>query len=292
MTSGGLLRVSRRCALFVIVPATLACGVLPGRAAPPDSRFFVKDTPLHVNTDGAPSSYHPEDPRGKTKAMNTVLNAIVVRKNGAKLSGTAALTVFEQWRDGGWKVPSGCKITWRNVFDGTTKPHLNESGPYQGYFVSKTALTNGMKARPDGTFPPENFLDLSSIPALVIPVSGVPGIKVGDLVVGIRNDKTTGKTFHCYGLVGDAGPALREASVAFNMALLGRTKKPTTYHDTLSLDIGSKVRVVIIRGTASYKLERPYSAANVAARVEKWRAEKGFASDAAFLAALADLSSN
>ena len=225
--------------------------------------------------------------------MNTVLNAIVVRKNGVKLTGSAAITVFEQWRDGGWTVPAGCKITWRNVFDGTTKPHVNEAGPYQGYFVSKTALTNGMKAKPDGTFPPENFLDLSSIPALVVPVSGVPGTRLGDLVVGIRKDKTTGKIIHsCYGLVGDAGPALREASVAFNMALLGRTEKPTTYHDTLSLDIGSKVRVVIIRGTASYKLERPYTAANVTSRVQKWRAEKGFANDDAFLAALASLPSN
>src|SRR5438445_1616353 len=49
-----------------------------------DQRSIILfQTDLRVNTDGSPLSYHPQDPRGKDKALNNICNAIVVKKQAS-----------------------------------------------------------------------------------------------------------------------------------------------------------------------------------------------------------------
>ena len=78
-------------------------------------------TRLRVNTDGSPLSYHPEDPRGRSKALNNICNAIVVRRVGSsgnlcRGSFGEAIAVFEKFRDSKYQtVPDGFQITWANV---------------------------------------------------------------------------------------------------------------------------------------------------------------------------------
>ena len=61
-------------------------------------------TNLRVNTDGSPLSYHPQDLRGKDKALNNICNAIAVRRVGSKTNlcfteFATAIRVVEQFRD-------------------------------------------------------------------------------------------------------------------------------------------------------------------------------------------------
>ena len=117
--------------------------------------IILFQTTLRVNTDGSPLSYHPQDPRGRDKALNNICNAIVVKKVGSdvnlcRTSFGAAIGVFEKFRDANYQtVPDGFRITWANVL-ATTKsqgrhiPCVFASGAFQGYFGSLTALTNGL----------------------------------------------------------------------------------------------------------------------------------------------------
>src|ERR1043165_1346794 len=45
-----------------------------------ERKIILFQTNLRVNTDGSPLSYHPQDPRGQTKALNNICNGIAVRK--------------------------------------------------------------------------------------------------------------------------------------------------------------------------------------------------------------------
>ncbi|HSD47681.1 MAG TPA: hypothetical protein VLB87_13730, partial [Pyrinomonadaceae bacterium] len=47
-----------------------------------ERNIILFQTNLRVNTDGSPLSYHPQDPRGRTKALNNVCNGIAVRRVG------------------------------------------------------------------------------------------------------------------------------------------------------------------------------------------------------------------
>ena len=70
-----------------------------------DKEVILFQTNLRVNTDGSPLSYHPQDPRGKDKALNNICNAIVVNKNGSSKTNlcltnfSEAISVFEKFRD-------------------------------------------------------------------------------------------------------------------------------------------------------------------------------------------------
>src|SRR6186713_2660976 len=56
-----------------------------GAAGGPEARKIILfQTNLRVNTDGAPLSYHTQDPRGRTLAINTVCNGFAVRRVGSR----------------------------------------------------------------------------------------------------------------------------------------------------------------------------------------------------------------
>lgn len=262
-----------------------------GKGLSTSSNFAMFVAPLAVNTDGAPTSYHPRDFLGTSLAINRIDNGIAIRRGGG-LTVPQKIEIFEQWRDSGWVVPAGASINWRNVIapDAAGKPCVFSSGPHQGYFGSLTALRNGLSGAAAGECLAADQLDQRFVPAIVLrgdanPLRGF-GARTGDLVLAIN--PATGKAVAA--VIGDTGDGNRigEGSVALNMALLGTTRQPTTYADALGLDTGrADMAVAVLPGTLAYKRERPYSAENIAERVEAWSSEKGYGSTAGLARAVA-----
>ena len=253
-------------------------------------------TRLRVNTDGSPLSYHPEDLRGRDKALNNICNAIVVRKTGsnANLCFTAfsqAIGVFEQFRDAKYqKVPDGFEITWANVLAtrkdaGREVPCVFTSGPFQGYFGSLTALKNGLTAG-KGECDTNDQVNPMDVPGVVL-VGGTSavrdfGARVGDLVVAFHP-----KTLRAsVAVINDTGPRdnLGEGSVRLNMNLLGVTEQPRNKADTFKLSIEApEVLVAIIPGSRSFQPARPFTMSNLEMRVNAWQKDAGFADSQQFV---------
>jgi hypothetical protein len=244
-------------------------------------QFAVYKAPLAVNTDGAPTSYHPDDFLGRQFAINRIDNGIAISKPGQRLTTAEKRAVFEQWRNAGWVVPSGYRISWSNVIadDGHGKPCVFQGEP-AGYFGSLTALKNGLSGAAAGECQAKDQLDQRFIPAIVLRGSGNPlrdyGARTGDLVLAINPQ--SGATVAA--IIGDTGDGNRigEASVALNMALLGVTTQPRTYSEALQLDTGTRAMVVAaLPGTRQFERLRPYTAENIATRVAAWATAHGYA---------------
>ena len=243
----------------------------------------VFKAPLAVNTDGAPTSYHPEDYKGERLAMNHLDNGIVIKaSNGAPLSTAQRIEVFDQWRRSpDWKVPGGFRITWQNVIaarDG--KPCIFKLDN-AGYFGSLTSLQNGLSAGAAGECQVHNQIDQRFIPSLALRGTTNPmkawGASVGDLVLAIN--PTTGVSIAA--VIGDSGDADRigEGSVALNMALLTGSGMPRTYKEARSLDTGRREMIVaVLPGSKMFERVRPYSRDNIAQRVRAWAKAQGYGS--------------
>jgi hypothetical protein len=246
-------------------------------------------TRLRVNTDGTPLSYHPEDLRGRDRALNNICNAIAVRKRGetANLCLTAfsqAIGVFEQYRDSKYRtVPDGFEITWANVLakrvdGGRDVPCVFTSGPFHGYFGSLTALKNGLTAN-KGECDVNDQVNPMDVPGLVLAGGNNAvrdfGARRGDLVVAVhlRTLRVSAA------VINDVGPPdnLGEGSVRLNMNLLGVTTPPRNKAETFKLSIEApEVLVAIIPGSRSFRPAMPFTAGNVEARVTAWQQEAGF----------------
>ena len=246
-------------------------------------------TKLQVNTDGTPISYHPYDLHGETKAINTIGNAVAVRRKGSsknlcldRKTYKEAVQVFASYRDSGFEaVPEGYEITWKNVLaaervGSLEKPCIIKTGPYAGYFGSLTSLNNGLTAN-RGECDCNNQVNPLEVPALVLPGGNNPvrnyGARVGDLVVAYNpaNDSLV------YAIINDQGPAhnLGEGSVLLNMTLLGLTEFPKNRKATYKLVPRNDIIIAIIPQSATYNRIRPYTAANIHKRVTDWLAEVG-----------------
>ena len=246
-------------------------------------------TNLRVNTDGSPLSYHPQDLRGQTKALNNICNAVAVRKTNSddNLCFSAfgrAIHVFEQFRDSNFQtMPAGFRITWKKVLaatkeNGTDVPCVFKSGEFNGYFGSLTALTNDLTTN-KGECDINNQLNPMTVPALVLAGGQNPvkdfGAKVGDLLFAF-NPKTQ---LFTSAIIGDTGPAnnLGEGSVSLNMKLRGATTPPTNKLETFRLSIeDAKVLIAIIPRSRLFRVAKPYTAANIDQRLNEWRTEAGF----------------
>lgn len=254
-------------------------------------KIILFQTGLAVNTDGAPTSYHPFDPRGREKAINNVCNAIAVYKTTNLRDNLCfshfgeAIGVFEQYRDHEWTVPEGYKIFWENVFakslvNEKTIPCILSSGEYKGYFGSLTSLKNGLPENESGECQSLNQLNQQIVPALVMAGGANPlkamGGKVGDLLVAFYPNTRV----FIAALIGDEGPPdnLGEGSVALNMALLRETVPPKTFQQTkrLSIEDSQPVLVALFPNTNLYNRRRPYTKANIEERVRSWLREAGF----------------
>ncbi|MBV8896592.1 MAG: hypothetical protein JO051_08780 [Acidobacteriaceae bacterium] len=254
--------------------------------APADARFVLFQSKLRVNTDGAPTSYHPDDPKGQTKAINNIANAISVRKDGKSVSYADTIRVFEDFRDHDWTVPAGYQLTWQNVLAARTEgsrkvPCVFTSGENKGYFGSLTALRNNLSGAAAGECSAADQLDERYVPALVIAGGSNPlkhfGVSTGDLLIALNPANGVVQA----AVVGDSGPTdnLGEGSVALNMSLLKNTHQPRTYSETKVLDTGShEIIVALLPKTAAYKPQRPFSAENITARVIDWLTSHGYES--------------
>lgn len=248
-------------------------------------------TNLRVNTDGSPLSYHPQDPRGQTKALNNICNAIAVRRVNSDTnlclthSGFGqAIHVFEQFRDANFQtVPAGFRITWKKVLattkeNGKDVPCVFKTGEFKGYFGSLTALTNELTTN-KGECDINNQVNPMTVPALVLAGGQNPvkqfGADLGDLLIAF-NPKTQ---LFTTAIIGDIGPAdnLGEGSVSLNMKLLGTTTPPTNKVETFRLSIeDAKVLIAIIPRSRLFRVAKPYTAENVEQRLNEWRTQAGF----------------
>jgi hypothetical protein len=252
-------------------------------------KIILFQTNLRVNTDGSPLSYHPQDPRGRTKALNNICNGISVRrvnsnKNLCFSEFAKAIQVFEQFRDSNFQtVPTGFRITWQNVLatvkeNGKDVPCVFRSGVFNGYFGSLTALKNGLTAN-RGECDVKDQVNPMTVPALVLAGGQNPvrafGAKLGDLLIAF-NPRTQ---LFTAAIIGDTGPAdnLGEGSVSLNMKLLGTTTPPTNKEETFRLSIeNTKVLIAIIPGSRLFNVAKPYTAENISQRIDDWRSEAGF----------------
>lgn len=269
------------------------------------NKVILFQTTLRVNTDGSPMSYHPQDPRGKTLALNNVCNAIVVKKgaspdNLCMTSFSEAIGVFEKFRDANFQeVPQGYRITWKNVLpaieeNGKQIPCVFKSGEFKGYFGSLTALKNGL-VNNQGECSVDNQVNPLKVPALVL-VGGENVVKnygatVGDLLFAY-NPKTQ---LFSAAIIGDTGPRdnLGEGSVLLNMRLRGTSTAPKNKQETYALGIeDSQVLIAIFPASKSYKPSKPYTLENINQRVEALIKERGFSSTELFIKLMKDFQPN
>lgn len=273
----------------VFTPQNKKILLLKDAASP--RQIILFQTNLRVNTDGSPLSYHPQDPRGRTKALNNICNGIAVRrlnsnKNLCFSEFGKAIQVFEQFRDSGFQtVPTGFRITWQNVLptvkeNGKDVPCVFKTGEFTGYFGSLTALKNGLTGD-KGECDVNDQVNPMTVPALVLAGGQNPvrafGAKLGDLLIAF-NPRTQ---LFAAAIIGDTGPAdnLGEGSVSLNMKLLGTTTAPTNKEETFRLSIeNTKVLIAIIPASRAFNVAKPYTAENINQRIDEWRTEAGFTS--------------
>lgn len=263
-----------------------------------DRKLLLFQTKLQVNTDGTPLSYHPQDLKGKTKAINTIGNAVAIYKDGVEGNifikrgfFGEAISVYEKFRDSAYRItPPGYRIRWNNVLipenlDGVDKPCIFKSGPYKGYYGSATALKNGLSSN-KGDCNCNDQVNPLEIPALVL-VGGKKnplwknGARLGDLLIAY-NPKNNAVA---YAIINDIGPRnkLGEGSVLLNMQLNKKNQLPKNRKDTYKLITKNEVIIAIISGSRKYKIERPYTAQNIENRITFWLHENGFNHEAAFV---------
>ncbi|EGL64342.1 hypothetical protein AGRO_2983 [Agrobacterium sp. ATCC 31749] len=215
------------------------------------SIFYTAD--MDINTDGSPRSYHPNDPKGETIALNNMGNAInsIHEKFGGKSLGCRPrrgecyeryISTFEAARDSNydrlapWITTDGM-IPWK--YDAKLKRHipcLVESGSYKGYFVSQTSvrLKNGDECDPS------IYLDSMKINANVLPRNThweSQGIVTDgfDLVVVINASNKI-----VFGINGDRGPSIGEVSVALGASMAGvKLKGDETYRQVKKLALAN-----------------------------------------------------
>lgn len=250
---------------------------------------------LAVNTDGAPTSYHPNDFNGERLAINKIVHGITIaRVDGGSITDAQKKDVFNRWRSSPtWQVPQGYRISWQSVIapNSAGRPCIFSSGERRGYFGSLTATKNGLPASQWGECQVNNQLDLRHVPAIVLRGPSVNpltkfGVRKGDLVFAIN--PSTSPPIFAAAIIGDTGNAKRigEGSVALNMKLLGISVQPRTYREAVRLDTGNRQMIVaILPGTEGYRQTRPYSKVNITERVRAWAQEKGYGSLADLAAA-------
>lgn len=201
-------------------------------AAPSGERSIYFHAKLDVNTDGASRSYHPDDPRGRTLALNNIGNALTEIRdadgrviNCTPRSGacfTRYINTFEAARDAGWNRNGHPSVRTNGIIPWRYDSALGREAPCrnaQGYFVSQTAFVVA-PGRP--VCDQARYLDALSYNAIVLPGGAIwrsQGWKADQGDLAVVRDRSTGRV--AYAIVGDVGPArnLGEGSVALAASL-------------------------------------------------------------------------
>lgn len=221
---------------------------------------------LKVNTDGTRRSYHRDDPRGESQAINSILNAM---PRGATYADYDALK-----RNGFRPVSAKGRLT-QDVIE-----HTQAGSPCiaaDGYFVSMTAVPSRAGAfNAVGDCDQDKWLDALRVPALVLPSPDCRGCSTefdqrGATKRNFVVAMAIGSERLAYGIVGDKGPTdqLGEASVAMNRKLNGlpEAEMPRNYQDAKDRFQAPRSIVLIFPGQAA-RAQYPITAATVAAAVE------------------------
>lgn len=205
--------------------------------------FIFYRADLDVNTDGAARSYHPDDPRGLSFALNNMGNAITRawNANGHRIrcdGGNAAnrrgacfseyIDAFEGARELNFNPRKFPRIETKGIIPWEESTLLGHNVPCLnklGYFVSQTSLTLNRNL---DICDQDRYVDSMSINAVVyvpgkLRAQGVVSDK-GDLV--IVRDRDTGRV--AFALHGDSNPVrLGEGTIALAAELSGKTVSPS-----------------------------------------------------------------
>jgi hypothetical protein len=244
-------------------------------------KILMFKTTLQVNTDGTPKSYHPLDLKGNINAINSIGNAVTIKKKGSGINlffteYSKAISIFEKYRDNNYKDFGGYSIKWDNVLigekiNGSKIPCIFKTGEYKGFYSSATSLTNNLSLN-KGECECNNQVNPLKIPAFVLP-KGINflkdyGARVGDLLLAYSPITKS----IVFGIINDEGPndKLGEASVLMNMLLLKIDSLPKKKSDTYKLVINEKVFILIIPNSKEkYKIPNEnYSKENIEARTK------------------------
>lgn len=236
-----------------------------------DGVLFAAD--YAVNTDGAPTSYHPDDPWGSAGlAINTVCNGVsVTRADGTELDYSRCrdlVPAFVEARDGGWVADNGPRVDFYGAASmgdaGEARhiPCISDAAPFEGYLISTTSLAaDPAKARCDQS----RYLNSLEIPFIIYP-GATDFISRG---VGLRDlaylfDPATGR--ETFAIVGDRGPrwGLGEGSVKVGKVMNGIDADPVSRRDTYRYASRGVVTLIFTPDT----LEPPYTPERIAAAGE------------------------
>src|SRR5215203_5509888 len=146
-----------------------------------------------INTEGAVTSYHKDDIRGQTKAINNICNGVnVTLTNGTSFPGgdNAACpglrTGFAKARDLEWQAAAAPVVDFFAIAKRTCNaqkkciPCLTDDG----YMFSTTSLENPTIT--EACNPKKYYFDSLTLPGIVIPKRGLfidRGSEPGDLVI-------------------------------------------------------------------------------------------------------------
>lgn len=235
------------------------------------SLFFTSS--MAVNTDGAVTSYHPDDPAGKDGlAINTICNGANVYLNPtAKLDYKKCaqlIAAFRVAKAGGFAPDKFPKVSFYAVATSAGRPCIVPSGEFKGYFVSTTSL---LADPAKGVCDPGRYLDSLSIPFTIYPGSSAftsRGVGKGTVVVSLNPENGVVE----YAVVGDRGPAwgLAEGSVFLAKSLRRVDATPRTRKETYAFVV-PKVHTLMLPGE---KIAAPYTLEKIrtegAAALKRW----------------------
>lgn len=208
------------------------------RATQDGEKAILFTADLDVNTDGAARSYHPDDPRGRSIALNNIGNGItrIFDAEGQDITCTPRtgacftrfIQTFEASRDARY-APSGHPrfetthiIPWRDdPALGHKVPCTIADGPFAGFFVSQTSILVDPSA---GICDQARYLDSLTMNAIVLPRGvrwSAQGTVTDERDIVVLRDRQTG--ILAFAIVGDRGPAAKigEGTVALAAALAG-----------------------------------------------------------------------
>lgn len=155
-----------------------------------------------VDADGAPNAYHPADVDKPCGASG----------KGLDCPANAGYSNTSWWPSVLARDPKNPK-----------RAYVQPTGPYKGFFVSKTALVDSTAEDTD----PKRYVDATKIPYLVFPgpFAKLKGTgRLGDLGIAYHTESGTSVPF----VVADIGPSepLGEGSVALFEGLGGKAPNP------------------------------------------------------------------
>jgi hypothetical protein len=236
--------------------------------------FFT--TPFAVNTDGAPTSYHPDDPWGNAGlAINTICNGANARlPDGQRLNYSQCgdlVDAFRQARDAGWRGNDVPRMEFYGVATqdaDSAVPCIIPDGPHAGYFVSTTSqVADASRGRCEQA----RYLNSLELPFIIYP--GAPAFidrGFGKRDIAVLTNPETGIVE--FAIVGDRGPrwGLGEGSVFLSKSLRGLERNPTTRREVYAFGVPN-VHALILTDRS---ISPPYTLETIrtegAAALEAW----------------------